>query len=488
MMIFLVFFFPLFSCLIHPTIITDPSFDLQKSYKGTDGKTSTVHRINVAEPYHHHPLVASLNAATPINLGVAYATLLGTETKETYRSFLSAILGDQPEHQAELGLFLDTLWNLFYAAATPTRYLDELRGMQRVDSAVADVSRRFYVLANMPADSANVVAALEQSLERGWPVGLKALLNTVVAYLERMVHSCDALGVWGNRTLGGSPFTSRNLDYNSDTGINAHKLITVYNNAYATVGFAFGLGALAGMSMHGLSVSEMNLDNSDVTLRGLPFPLRLRYVLEEATDLQTARAAWDATNNTNSFNFMIGSAADNAALALETVAGFTAFYSADSPVERDATVLCDESCHKWTNETGFVHFGRPMPNAVWRTNHAFHPRILETQEPLFNDTIFRYNLIADALDAFAAQETALSATDVLSIVATVGTKGPNFDTCAAQPHKEDGMNVMSIVYDLAKLTMYTAWESGANETWAPAACSPYVEFDLAAWTKRHTDA
>jgi hypothetical protein len=392
------------------------------------------------------------------------------------------VIGTSTKSQAELALFLDSLWFLIYEPYVLPRYLDELRGMKSIDEGVAEVARRFYVLANMPADTVNIVAALEHVFEGSWPPGLKALLNAVIKYLEKVVHSCDSLGVWGSRTEGGRVFTSRNLDYNADTGINAHKLVTVYNNSYATVGFAFGLGALAGMSARGVSVSEMNLDNSDVTLRGLPFPLRLRYVLEEAKDLETAQAAWAATNNTNSFNFMIGSAADNSALALETMAGFTAFYADDSPVERDATVLCvDDNCHRWTNETGFVHFGRPTKEAVWRTNHAFHPRILETQEPLFNDTIFRYNILADALTAASA----LPAPDVLAIVATVGTKGADFETCAPQPHGDDGLCVMSILYDLTKKTLYASWESGAGETWAAAACSPYVVFDLGEWIEKH---
>jgi hypothetical protein len=134
------------------------------------------------------------------------------------------------------------------------------------------------------------------------------------------------------------------------------------------VGFSFGLGALAGMSKSGLTVSEMNLDNSAVTFFGLPFPLRLRYVLEAAGgDLTSAMSVWNATNNTNSFNFLIGSAADRGALALETMMGYTGVFGADSPVEAAATVHCpqqNQSCSKWTNETGVVKIGRPLPDVV----------------------------------------------------------------------------------------------------------------------------
>jgi hypothetical protein len=43
----------------------------------------------------------------------------------------------------------------------------------------------------------------------------------------------------------------------------------------------------------------------------------------------------------------------------------------------------------WTNATGVVPIGAPLPEAVWRTNHGFAPTVMATQEPLFNDTVFR---------------------------------------------------------------------------------------------------
>ena len=176
---------------------------------------------------------------------------------------------------------------------------------------------------------------------------------------------CDRYGVWGSRTQGGLLYSSRNLDYQSDTGsvahlpqthlhpltctpalngtgINRHKLAVVYHiddpefggvpkgGASMSLGFSFGLGALAGLNQEGVTVSEMNLDNDVVTFSGVPFPLRLRMVLEGATDLTSAMQVWNATNNTNSFNFLIGSAAD--AIAVRSGSR----YSRDRPPGLDA--------------------------------------------------------------------------------------------------------------------------------------------------------
>lgn len=187
------------------------------------------------------------------------------------------------------------------------------------------------------------------------------------------------------------------------TGLDRHKLVTVFRVEdasgrpaainYATLGFASGLMALGGMSAAGVTVSEMNLDNSkvlqlvywpacscifslavlclvQVTFNGVPFPLRLRMVLEGAHNLSEAASVWHATNNTNSFNFLIGSAADAAAgtgdgaWALETMRGYTEFYGADSAVEAAATVECSGTqCSSWTNATGHVRIGQPLPHA-----------------------------------------------------------------------------------------------------------------------------
>ena len=122
---------------------------------------------------------------------------------------------------------------------------------------------------------------------------------------------CDAFAVWGSRTEGGRLFSSRNLDWKKNTGISNHKLVMVLQIAdavpYATFGFTHGISALAGMNAAGLTVSEMNLDNSRTAFDGPPFPLRLRMILERSTDLGEAKRLWRATNNTDSMNYLIAS-------------------------------------------------------------------------------------------------------------------------------------------------------------------------------------
>jgi hypothetical protein len=347
---------------------------------------------------------------------------------------------------------------------------------------------------------------LEQELEGNWPDWLKTVVNYIIKLLEKLVHSCDAYGVWGSRTQGGLLYSSRNLDWNQNTGIDKWKLVTFFHikdpkypplvgNAYATLGFASGLGALAGMGSMGISVSEMNLDNDVVTFSGLAFPLRLRYVLEHSTDLKSAVAAWQSTNNTNSFNFLIGSAQDaiqkqNAALALETIMGYTGFFQANSPVEASATFYCAPGKCSWTNQTGNVHIGQPIAEAVWRTNHGFDPKVMATQEPLFNDTVFRYDLMHDIFADLQSKKALVDDTTAVSIAATLGTKGPNFMSC--DPSNFHGENVMSIAYAPGPRPgnkfghLFVAWEQG-GDAWRPAACNAYVQIDFDRWVTPYSE-
>lgn len=153
---------------------------------------------------------------------------------------------------------------------------------------------------------------------------------------------CSMFAVWGTRTLNGELYSARNLDWNKDTGVNKHKLVVVTvpdDGAIPSVslGFAGLYGALAGMSASGLTLHEANLEEDQISFSGFPWVLRLRYIMEFATDISTARQLWAATNNTVGFNFMVASAPDaklyrqnktkTVALALETMYQYTAYFA-----------------------------------------------------------------------------------------------------------------------------------------------------------------
>jgi len=170
---------------------------------------------------------------------------------------------------------------------------------------------------------------------------------------------------------------------------------------------------------------------------------------------------------------------------LETIIDYTAFYGANSPVEKSAKFFCGPGDCSWTNQIGDVSIGNPLPEAVWRTNHAFDPLIMSTQEPLFNDTIFRYNLMHDLISGLENEQKIIDDVTAVSIVATLGTKGKNFLSCDPENFK-NGENIMSIMYapgarETSKYGyLYVAWEQG-GKNWRPAACNQYVLLDFDQW-------
>ena len=308
-----------------------------------------------------------------------------------------------------------------------------------------------------------------------------------------------------------------------DTGLAAHKLVTVYRlegqrAPYATMGFAGFTAALAGLSGAGITVSEANLDNGAVGFNGLAWPLRLRRILALATDLGSAKALWAATDNTAAFNFLLGSAGEPGALALETCNGTTEFFDGAPPaaggaaaVEARSSFTCASgkaydgvNCSLWwPGAPAPLPLGAPLADAVFRSNHALHPAVMATQEPLWNDTVSRYLLLGERLrEAAAAGKDAagagagagaggMGAEAAVNVTSLLGIKGPDYGSCEAsnfaqlKPHAS--AIVLSVTYDPSRQTAYVAWEDGTGKDWSPASCNTYVQFDFAKWFAKKED-
>lgn len=459
-------------------------------------------------------------------IGRAYATLLGEETTNTYNTFMDSIFPDQTT-RAVFESFADWLWSSFALPHVPVEFLEELEGMRSASPATLSttldvVAYRFNTLANLPADVPNMITMLESELESRSNISpdVLAMLNAVINHLthctwcasqsaaggsrSRLPFStgCDFYAAWGSRTQGGRLFSSRNLDWHKSTGIAKHKLVAVISatgaTPYATFGFASGLGALAGMSAAGVTVSEANLDNSETTFEGVPFPIRLRMILERAADLASAKAIWEATNNTDSMNFLIAAGPERNALAIEAMRNFSAFFSADDAREAQAQCTlgtaaggtCGSGFPDLPARGGRKAIGMPLTEAVFRSNHAMHPRLMATQEPLFNGTTIRYELLRQLFDRYASQGKLIGDDEAVAITAILGIKGRNFFSCEPQ-NFDVGDNVMSIVYAprdgvssaAGPARAWVSWEDGdaTANTWRPAACNSYVRFNMESW-------
>jgi len=398
---------------------------------------------------------------------------------------------------------LDWQWKSFLSKQIPAGYVEELRGLgdaghelglkDQLNTLVA----RGITLANFPGDITNNIKwllfnELHNRIELQEHVnfmGMDSFVNALMLKLEKLRQHCSMFGVWGFRTNNSNFYSMRNLDWHPNTGINTYKLITVFHDeelaievgtsrhSYATVGFAGLFGALTGMNDAGLTVHEAGNDVKKETFLGFPWVLRLRHILGNAGNLKEALSIWNQTNNTLGMNHGIGSANDQMFAALETMAGYTAFFFDNDPREANYTVVDDSTGER-------VRMGWPLKSAVYRTNHGFDPQILSQQlrhlQPSSNSAI-RYKILHDAFTYYQNNSILLDDLQAINITSILGDKGPNFFSCQQD---SSGINVLSVTYRPKDKLMFTSFEEGgktSNSAYKPACCSSYVLFDMNKW-------
>lgn len=218
------------------------------------------------------------------------------------------------------------------------------------------------------------------------------------------------------------------------------------------------------MSSRGLTVHEAGLDNKEETLNGFAWVLRLRYLMETAATMEEAHKQWGATKNTVGMNHGLGSGADARMEVVETKRGYSAFFADND-----------------TREAG-NRYGAPLPEAVWRTNHAYDADIIRTGlgiAPHPSDSLTRYMLLHDTIAQYQRDGVPIDVLQAVNMTAVVGDKGgsrvPSFVSCA---NALKGENILSVTFQPAKSTIYLAYEDGTGDSFVPAACNTYVAMDL----------
>lgn len=432
-------------------------------------------------------------------MGAAYGALVGDLAVQTYDTFVDAMLAESdlsaPERGlAKLGLELAADWQWAYLARhVPDKYHRELRGLKSEHPAAERVARRMVTFANLPDDPKHMLWVIEDELlprakedaAQREALGAATKLIASPAAYRRLAHGCSVAAAWGSMAAGGLLRASRNLDWNQNTGINAFKLVTVYEPAegeeersYATFGFAGMVGALAGLSADGLAAGEAGVDVRNVTFRGFPWTLRMRHVLgSSGGTLDGAMRLWNATENTAGFFHLLGSAQDNEALALETMAGYTAQFGADDPRERAL---------RFPAEYGGGPAGAPMADALWRSNNPYDPAYVAAYTERIDPstgTFRRYGYMSEAMHAYRRNSIPLGVDEMINVTAIAADTGLSTTeeayTCVMPGA---GSNVLSVVFEPSAGVAHVAWESANGTAWLPAACSPYVAFDLGAIT------
>lgn len=177
---------------------------------------------------------------------------------------------------------------------------------------------------------------------------------------------------------------------------------------------------------------------------------------------------------------MIASAADvptgeAPVFVVETMRGYNAFYK-DKDSREDGTMFVDPKTKKQFR-AGFA-----MKDAVFRTNHAYDPTInkFRTQLPTEHDsTINRYIVLKDSLNFYP--EGTIGELQALNVTANTAHKGGNNLYKCPEAGKDNGTNIISVMFVPGEQRMYAAIEYGSGNTYKTACCGVYLNIDLTHW-------
>eukprot|EP01100_Stratorugosa_tubuloviscum_P012095 TRINITY_DN557_c0_g2_i1.p1 TRINITY_DN557_c0_g2~~TRINITY_DN557_c0_g2_i1.p1 ORF type:complete len:498 (-),score=188.84 TRINITY_DN557_c0_g2_i1:264-1757(-) len=434
------------------------------------------------------PILMIVLRGSNFQRGYDYAYLLCDAIQYNFNSLIDSFIPQQ--WQKELVFkFLDNQWEDYLSKQIPQQFIEELEGIATASKdkkveprfALNILIQRALVLANFPGDFASNVFWLLYDQQKTDLISDQTYqsLNLLKNQNKDKNMHCSMFGVWGSRTINGNLYSMRNLDWLANVGISKYKLLTIYHEqnkySYATIGFAGLIGALTGISNAGVTVHEAGNDVNKETFDGFTWTLRLRSIMAQYSDLQSIMKFWNATNNTLGMNHGIGSAKDSKFLCLETMANYTAVF-ADNDTREANYIIYEPST------STYYQLGKPLVDAVWRTNNGFDPQIVahEIDPPISRNesTAKRYTIIHDSFTWYEQQNILIGPYEAINVTSILGNKGSDFYSCQ---NTTRGTNILSVTYDPNNLEMYVAFEQGGVSTssiWKPACCGTYIHIDL----------
>ena len=456
-----------------------------------------------ASPLGEMPVVHVMGS--PIDMGRQYGALVGDTIAKnvalTYELFEK--LGVAPELKARI---LDAAWRRL-APHTPERYIVEMEAtVQGAQAAGFQVT-----LADMQRLTA--VTNFDLYKREEW---LRELLadegraaSQTLAGMARL--SCTMFAVWGSRTQDGKMFALRNLDWNSQTGGDACRLITAYSPEdrapFVTMGYGGVIGALAGMNEYGVSISEVGAFCASERLDGTPWVFMARRILEESYSLEDAVAIVRETKHTLGYNYLVAFG-DPERFGLpgfrpRAAAFETNFTSCETFLDNDSK----EHAAQWRDANGAAHrYGLPMTEAVMRADTAFAPATRAAQaadngpgNPDNDGNLFKEFECNSYLECHKPMHDMIRAyeTGAEYVFPVRGTKAIEAGTPRKIGHEEaltiaatvahnteklhlNDWDTMSVVYAPTDLDFWVAYEScDAAGNWTNAPDSGYWQFNVA---------
>jgi hypothetical protein len=266
--------------------VASPIIKPEGDLPGADGKTPTAAKISASFAT---PVVGGSGAKTWVGQGEArYPVVvvrgtpyemgfhLGQLAGEEIRQFVPAALEKIEQQLSVSRAVLVEVWSRTAAYSDP-RVAQELAGL---------------------ADGAGVELAL---------------LQAVHAVPLLMPYSCSSIAVWGEATVDGHLYQSRNLDWSLEIGAHDFPLIVVYvpteGTPHVVPTFAGMIGAHTGMNLNGIALSEMgdaSGKEAPYQVHAAHFTVFFRTMLYDADSLGRVIELFHAQTHTKRYHYVFG--------------------------------------------------------------------------------------------------------------------------------------------------------------------------------------
>jgi len=263
------------------------------------------------------------------DMGYQYGYLLGDQVVQMWEEVMMPYFGQEFEMDAETATviftgLLDLGWP-HMESNVPQKYMDELQGI--LDGATAaehpdpqrvqDIVRWILELGEVAGAIGDDLGAMYDFFNSGYTNQLLEYYGQAEAqpgalelegraamegrFVPRIFmdefskalppFACAFFAAWGDRTDGGM-IATRTMDWSADIGLSEASLVTILvpadGAAYMTVGYVGFIGALAGMSETGLSISSVEASSAMMRLHASPALLRGREIMAYASGLDDA--------------------------------------------------------------------------------------------------------------------------------------------------------------------------------------------------------
>lgn len=241
-----------------------------RSFRIPEGIAGSGHRISVGDGEAKFPLVVV--RGTPYEMGFH----LGQAAKSEMQTFVEAALEGVCK---ELGVTRETLLEVW---ARSSAYADD-----RVEQEMLGL-----------ADGSGVPLAT---------------LQAVHAIPLLMPYSCSSIAAWGDATIDGHLYQTRNLDWSLEVGAHNFPMIVLYipneGTPHIVPSFAGMIGAHTGMNVKGIALSEMGdagRKHAPYQVHAPHFTVWFRTLLYDAHSLTEAIDTFEKLSHTKRYHYVFG--------------------------------------------------------------------------------------------------------------------------------------------------------------------------------------